>query len=104
MLPGQSRALPAGITNCVGCFRWSPGADNNHYVAGVYTIAERGPGTLGRSGLDLSASMFAPCLLGYPVQPGSTRYPQPAADTGDRTERQVTACIVITWQQVMKKN
>jgi hypothetical protein len=32
-----------------------------------------------------------------PVRPGSTRYPQPAPDTCNRTERQVAACIFITW-------
>lgn len=50
-------------------------------------------------GLDLSARQ---CRLGcpgtvsrysVPVQPGSARYPQPAAETGDCAERQVAVCI-----------
>jgi hypothetical protein len=39
-----------------------------------------------------------------PVRPVSTRYPQPAPDTGNRTERQVTARIVITRHQIREKN
>jgi hypothetical protein len=50
----------AGTTNCVDRFRRAPGAATVHHVAGSCTFTGSSP----RSGLDLSAAMFAPSLLG----------------------------------------
>ena len=59
-------ALPARIANRIGRFRWIPGAASTYHVAGSYTRTGSDP----CSGLDLSAPMFAPCLL---VRPGTGR-------------------------------
>jgi hypothetical protein len=69
VLPGQIRALPAGITNRVGRFRRTPRAADMCCVTGAYTSTGRGPDVLDHSGLDLYASMFAPCSLGRPGTP-----------------------------------
>lgn len=69
VLPGQIRALPAGITNRVGRFRRTPGAANIRFAAGIYTFTGHGPDVLDHGGLDLSASVFAPCSLGRPGTP-----------------------------------
>jgi hypothetical protein len=62
VLQDPTRALPAGITNRVGRFRRTPGAAITYRVAGSCTFTGSIPGI----GLDLSPSMFAPCLLGCP--------------------------------------
>lgn len=103
VLPGQIRALPAGITNCVGRFRRTPGATSMYCMAGVYTFAEYGPGTIGtiaerdasapgHGGLDLSALMFAPWLLGCLGTP--RQHPVSAARSGfRRTDKMATPGI-----------
>jgi hypothetical protein len=84
---GPQRAKAAVITNRVGPLPPDSGRGCHHHVAGSYTFTGSGP----CSGLDLSAPMFAPCLLGCPGTPGSIRYPQRGADAGDRTGWQVPA-------------
>jgi hypothetical protein len=108
-------AAQQGITNCAGPLLPTPGAASTYRMAGVYTLAEYGPGILGTTAegdagdlvhdrLDHSAVMFAPWLLGCPVRPGSTRYPERPADAYDRAERQVPAGVGIARHQVMEKN
>jgi hypothetical protein len=93
-------ALPARITDCVGRFRQTPAAADICCMADVYTIAKHGPcalgtvaecgaGILGRSGLDLSASMFAPWLLGCPGTP--RQHPVSAARGGYRRTDEMAA-------------
>jgi len=87
-VPRQIRALPAGITNRVGRFRRTPAAANTYFVAGDYTFTSHGPDTLDYGGLDLSASMFAPCSLGCPGTP--REHPVSAARRGYRQPHRMT--------------
>ena len=71
VLAGLIRALPAAVTDRACRFRRTSGSGYMYDTLGTYTLAECGPGAraergpdiLGHSGLDLSVSMFAPCLL-----------------------------------------
>ena len=62
--PGQIRALPATITDRASRFRRTRARLTCIGVPGIYTFTGHGPDALGHGGLDLSAPMFAPCLLG----------------------------------------
>lgn len=64
MIPGQIRALPAGIANVVEPLPPDSGRGHHRHVAGSYTFTSGGP----CSGLDLSVPMFAPCLPGCPCR------------------------------------
>jgi len=65
----------------------------------VIPSSRHDPDALDRGGPDLCAPMFAPCLLGCPGTPRQHRSQQRAADTGNRTERQVMAFTSTTRQQ-----
>jgi hypothetical protein len=96
VIPGQILALPAEITNRVEPLLPDSGRSHHRHAAGSYTISGSGP----CSGLDLSAPMFAPCLLGCP---GTGR--QDAALTSLRLAglRYSSACHSTSVTQVFKK-
>ena len=71
-----------------------------YLVAGVYTFAAHGPDVLDQGGLDLLASMFAPCSLGCPGTPRHQavsaarreyRRPHRTAGSGMRRNRSIPA-------------
>jgi hypothetical protein len=66
--PDKIRALPAVITNRADRFRRTPDAASAHRVEAAIPFPV-GVQPFGRSGLDLSVPMFAPCLLGCPGTP-----------------------------------
>jgi len=99
------------VTDRAGRFRRTPGAAIMHFVAALYTFTGSGPDVLGHDGLDLSASMFAPCWLGCPgthrqhaVSAARRGYRQPHRTAGGGRWRQVAAGIVIARQQFRQKN
>ncbi len=104
VLPGQIRALPAGITNRVGLFRRAPGAADMCCVAGAYTLPAmvRAPSAMVVYTCPHRCSLHV--RSDVPVRPGSTRYPPPAADTRNRTEWQVPAGPGISRHQFRKNN
>jgi len=53
-------------------------------MEGIHTFTDHGPYAFGHGGLDLSASMFAPCSLGCPGTP--RQHPVSAALYGYGTE------------------
>ena len=90
------RTPPAGITKRVASLARPVAQILRCAAPGVYTFTDSGPG----SGLDLSARMFAPCLLG---RPGTGR--QDAVLTSLRLAglRYSSACHSIPVTQVFKK-
>jgi hypothetical protein len=68
-IPCQIITLPAGITNRAGRFPPDSGAANVCSRAGHLYLYRPWPAPYVQGGLDLSASMFAPCSLGCPGTP-----------------------------------
>ena len=83
-------------------FRRTPGAADVYCMAGIYTFTGHGPAIFGHGGLDLFASMFAPCSLGCPGTPRSRaassgrRHPAPL-DQWSRPSRRASGARLELW-------